>query len=51
MNNPEFVLENETLKLLLYFEIKTDHQILARRPDPMDFAVQVEHGIKLKEIE
>ena len=33
MDNPEFVLENETLKLLWDFETQTNHLILARRPD------------------
>ena len=33
MHNSEFMLENETHKLLSDFEIKTDHQILARQPD------------------
>ena len=33
MYNPESVIENETHKLLWYFEIQTDHQISARRPD------------------
>ena len=32
-HNPESVLENETHKLLWNFEIQTDHQISARRPD------------------
>ena len=33
MNNLEFVLENKTHKLLEDFEIQTDHQISACRPD------------------
>ena len=33
MHNTEFVLENETHKLLWNFEIQTDHVISARRPD------------------
>ena len=33
MNNPESDQENETHKLLLDFEIKTDHLISATRPD------------------
>ena len=33
MHNSESVLENETLKLLWDFEIQTDYQISARRPD------------------
>ena len=32
-HNPESILENETHKLLKYFEIKTNHQNSARRPD------------------
>ena len=33
MHNLESVLENETHKFRWDFEIKTDHQISARRPD------------------
>ena len=33
MHKPESVLENETHKIIWDFEIKTDHPILARRPD------------------
>ena len=33
MHKPESVQENETYKLLWDFEIPTDNQILARRPD------------------
>ena len=33
MYNPASVLENNTHKLLWDFDIHTDHQILARRPD------------------
>ena len=33
MHNPESVVENEAHKVLWDFEIQTDHQILARRPD------------------
>ena len=33
MHIPESVLENETHKILLDFEIQTDHLISARRPD------------------
>ncbi len=33
MHNSEYVLENETHKLLWDFEIQTDHIISARRPD------------------
>ena len=33
MQNPESVLENETHKILLDFEIQTDQLISARRPD------------------
>ena len=63
MHNPESVLENEMHKLLWDFETQTDHLILARRPDLViikkkertykivDFAVSVDHRIKLKESE
>ena len=33
MHNPAPVLENNTHKLLWDFDIQTDHQISARRPD------------------
>ena len=33
MYKPEFILENETHKVLLDFEIQTDHLIFVRRPD------------------
>ena len=33
MHNPAPVLENDTQKLLKNFDIQTDHQISARRPD------------------
>ena len=33
MHNPAPVLENATRKLLWDFNIQTDHQIPARRPD------------------
>ena len=33
MHNPESVLEDETHKILWGFDIQTDHQISARRPD------------------
>ena len=57
------VLENDTHKLLLDFNIQTDHLIPARRPDLMkinkkkricktvDFAVPADYRIKLKECE
>ena len=62
MHNPEPVLENNAHKLLSDFDIHTDHQISARRPDLIiinnkkkrtckivDFAVPADHRIKLKE--
>ena len=33
MHNPALFLENDTYKLLWEFDIHTDHQISARRPD------------------
>ena len=65
MHNPAHVLENAMHKLLWDFNIQTDHQILARRPDLIiinkkkknrtckivDFAVSADHRIKLKECE
>ena len=62
MHNPESVLENETRKLLLNFEIQTDHRILGRRLDLeikkkkrkrtfriVDFAFPADYRVKLKE--
>ena len=63
MHNPAPVLENNTHKLLWDFDILTDHQISARRPDLIiinkkkrtckivDFAVPADNRIKLKELE
>ena len=63
MHNPAAVLENDTNKLLLDFDIQTDHLISARRPDLIvinkkkrtcqivDSAVPADHWIKLKESE
>ena len=34
MYNPESIPENEMCEILKGFEIQTDHQISARRPDP-----------------
>ena len=64
MHNPAPVLENNTHKLLWDFNIHTDHLISARRPNLIiinkkkkkrtkivDFAVPVDHRIKLKECE
>ena len=61
MHNPEYILENETQKLLWDFEIQTDHFILAKSSDSLiinkkertcifvDFAGPADHRIKLKE--
>ena len=64
MHNPAPVLENNTHKFLWDFDIHTDHQISARRPDQIiinkkkernckivDFAAPADHRIKLKESE
>ena len=63
MQNPEFVLENDTHKLPWDFNIRSDHQISARRSDfiiihkktrtrkVVDFAVPADYRIKLKESE
>ena len=64
MHNTASVLENNKHKLLRDFDIQTDHQISARRPDLIiiykkkkricdiaDFAVPADHRIKLKESE
>ena len=65
MHNPGSVLENDTHKLLLDFDIPTDPMIMVRRPDLIiiykkkkkrsckivDFAVPADHRIKLKESE
>ena len=61
MHNPAPVLENDTHKLLRDFNIQTDPQITARKPDLIiikknkrickivDFAVPADHRINLKE--
>ena len=64
MHNPVPVLENDTHKLLLDFDIHIDLLVSARRPDLIiinkkkkkkrirkivDFAVSADHSIKLKE--
>ena len=58
MNNPAAVLENDTHKLLLDFDIQTDYLISARRPELIiinnkkrickivDFAIPADHRIK-----
>ena len=63
MHNPAPVLENDSHKLLWDFNIHTDHQIPARRPDLIiinkkkrickivDFAVPADHIINVKESE
>ena len=63
MHNQAPVLENATHKILWDFNIQTDHLIPARRPgliiinkkkwtyQIVDFAVPVDHRIKLKECE
>ena len=63
MHNTAAVLENDTHKHLWDFDIQTDHLISAWRPDQIiinkkkrickivDFAVPVDHRIKLKECE
>ena len=63
MHNLETVLENETHKLFLDFDIQTDYLISARRPDLIiinkkertckivDFAIPTVHKVKLKECE
>ena len=64
MHNPAYVLDNDTHKLLLDFDIKTDHLISASRPDLIvinkkkkktckivNFAAPADHRIKLKESE
>ena len=54
-NNNSNVPENGTHKHLWDFDIHTDHLISSRRPDLIiiivDFAVPVDHRIKLKECE
>ena len=63
INNPESVLENEMYEILWNFEIQTELLIWAGEPDlmivnkkkitiqKMEFAVPVDHRIKLKESE
>ena len=63
-HNPTSVQENDTHKLLWDFDIQTDHQISARRPDLIiinnkknitykivDFPVSADRRVKLKESE
>ena len=38
MHNPAAVIENDTHKLLWDFDIQTDHQISARRPETIVIA-------------
>ena len=65
IHNPASVLENDTHKFPLDFNIQTDHLISAKRPDliiinnnkkkrtckNVDFAVLADHRVKLKESE
>ena len=65
MHNPAPVIENDTDKVLWYFNIQTDRLIPARRPDLIiinkkkkkriykivDFAVPADHRINLKKCE
>ena len=63
MHNPAAILKNDTHKLLWDFDIQTNYLISARRPDLIvinkkkrtckivNFAVQADHRIKLKESE
>ena len=63
MHNPAADQENDTHKYIWDFDIQTDPQIAARRPDLIiinrkkrickivDFAVPADHRIKLKECE
>ena len=56
MHNPESILENVMHKILCHFEIQTDHLISASDSHQekenlpnSEFAVPVNHGVKLKE--
>ena len=58
MHNPASILENDTHKLLLDFDIHTDHLISARRPELIiinkkkrELSKLSDHRIKLKECE
>ena len=63
MHISEYILENETHKILWDFGIETVHQIQSRRPELelinekkrtchlVDFAVPVDHRMKIKEDE
>ena len=57
MHKSESVRENETHKIPLHFEIRTDHLISIRNPviliikKKVDFAVLVDHRGKIKESE
>ena len=60
IHKPESVLENETHKILCFFEIQTDPLILNRKSDPVlinkkkrtcqvDFDILAEYRVKIKE--
>ena len=62
MQKPEYVLENETHKILLACQIQIDCEILARRAEIVlitkkkkrawrliDFVIPADHTVKLKE--
>ena len=63
MQKSEPVLVNDTQRILWNFEVQTDHLIPARRPNLVlidnkkrnchlvDFAVQADHRVKMKESE
>ena len=51
MHNPAAVLENYTYKLLWNFDIQTDHQISARRPDLIIIKKKKKKKKKRREIE
>ena len=44
MHKPEFVLENETHKILKDFEIQTDQQIMTRKTDMVLFNKEKKNG-------
>ena len=60
MHKPESVLENRTHEIFRDFEVQTDHQILARRPDLVlikrncrlvHFSVSADDRLKIKVME
>ena len=46
LRNPDSIIENETHKIIFYFEIQTYHIISARRPDLVMTSQKIEPAEK-----